>query len=84
MPVDFSQGEPSIYVLHWAVHNDGRGPRATKVASRQVGETYTMRICPLSEHPLGKPVGTMTQFNDFDDLLAPIFASTDLAGERAF
>lgn len=84
LPVDFSKGEPSIHVLHWAVHNDGRGPRATKVASRRIGDTFVMRICPLAEHPLGKPVGTMTQFNDFDDLLAPIFVSTDLAGERAF
>lgn len=84
LPVDLSKGEPSIYVLHWAVHNDGRGPRATKVTSRQVGETYAMRICPLSEHPLGKPVGTMTQFNDFNDLLAPMFVATNLAEERAF
>lgn len=84
LPVDLSKGGPSIYVLHWAVHNDGRGPRATTVTSRQVGETYAMRICPLSEHPLGKPVGTMTQFNDFNDLLAPMFVATNLAEERAF
>jgi hypothetical protein len=84
LPVDFSKGEPSIYVLHWAVHNDGHGPRATKVTSRQVGETYTMRICPLSEHPLNEPLGTMTQFNDFNDFLAPVFVATNLPDERSF
>jgi hypothetical protein len=84
LPVDLSKGEPSIYVLHWAVHNDGHGPRATKVTSRQVGETYAMRICPLSEHPLNEPLGTMTQFNDFNDFLAPVFVATNLIEERSF
>jgi len=84
LPVDLSKGEPSIYVLHWAVHNDGHGPRATKVTSRQIGETYAMRLCPLSEHPLNKPLGTMTQFNDFDDLLAPIFVASNLLEERSY
>lgn len=84
LPVDLSKGEPSIYVLHWAVHNDGHGPRATKVTSRQIGETYAMRICPLSEHPLNEPLGTMTRFNDFDDFLAPIFVASNLLEERSF
>ena len=84
LPVDLSKGEPAIYVLHWAVHNDGQGPRATKVTSRQVGETYAMRISPLSEHPLNGPLGTMTQFNDFDDFLAPIFVASNLLEERAY
>jgi hypothetical protein len=84
LPVDLSKGEPSIYVLHWAVHNDGHGPRATKVTSRQIGETYAMRICPLSEHPLNEPLGTMTQFNDFDDFLAPIFVASNFLEERSF
>jgi hypothetical protein len=43
-----------------------------------------MRISPLSEHPLNGPLGTMTQFNDFDDFLAPIFVASNLLEERAY
>jgi len=84
LPVDLSKGEPSIDVLHWTVHNDGSGPRATKVSSRQVGESYSMRLCLLSEHPLNEPLKTMTQFNDFDDFLAPVFVASNLLEERSF
>ena len=74
----------TIYVLHWAVHNNGKGPRATRVASWKLGGTYDMQLVPLAEHPLKDALGTMTQFNDFDDLLAPIFVSTSFLEERAF
>lgn len=73
----------TIYVLHWAVHNNGNGPMATRIASRRVGETYDMQLVPLAGHPLKDALGTMTQFNDFDDLLAPIFVSTSFLEERA-
>jgi hypothetical protein len=71
-------------VLHWAAHNDGNGPRATKVSSRQIGESYSMRLCLLSEHPLNEPLKTMTQFNDFDDFLAPVFVASNFLEERSF
>ncbi len=77
-------GDPVIQVLHWAVHNDGSGPRATRVASREIGETCAMSLCPLSEHPLGEPLGTMTRFDDFNDFLAPVFVASDLLAERVY
>ena len=80
-----SSGESrTIYVLHWAVHNNGNGPRVTRIASRKVGGIYDMQLIPLAGHPLKDALGTMTQFNDFDDLLAPIFVSTSFLEERAF
>jgi len=77
-------GQSLIYVLHWAVHNDGRGPRHTRVSARKIGDTFTMQLAPLSEHPLSGPLATMRQFNDFNDFLAPVFVATDFLGERTF
>jgi hypothetical protein len=74
----------TIYVLHWAVHNDGNGPRATQVASWKVGGIHDMQLVPLAGHPLKDALGTMTQFNDFDDWLAPIFVSTRFLEEREY
>lgn len=75
---------PTIYVLHWAVHNSGSGPRATHIASRKVGETFAMKLVPLAAHPLEKALGTMVQFNDFDDFMAPVFLATNFLEERAY
>ncbi len=75
-------GGPILHVLHWSVHNNGSGPRATRVAARPVGGTFAMSLLPLSEHPLGEAVGTMARFDDFDDFLAPLFAAADLPAER--
>ncbi len=75
---------PVIYVLHWAVHNSGKGPSATRINSRKVGETYAMKLVPLAGHPLEKALGTMVQFNGFDDFMAPIFLSTSFLEERSF
>lgn len=76
-------GIPVVYVLHWAIHNNGSGPRATGVSARRVGETFDMRVCPLASHPLGKVLGTMVQFNDFDDFTAPVFLAENFLEERA-
>lgn len=88
LPASSTPGEateaPTIYVLHWAVHNNGAGPRATGITSRKVGETYAMKLIPLAEHPLEKALGTMVQFNDFDDFMAPVFLTTNFLEERAF
>lgn len=78
------ESSPLIYVLHWAVHNNGTGPRATRIASRKEGEVYPMQLLPLAGHPLRDALGTMTQFNDFDDLLAPVFLTTGFLEERAY
>ena len=87
VPADANAGgpveSPAIYVLHWAVHNSGAGPRATRIATRKVGETYAMKLIPLSAHPLEKALGTMVQFNDFDDFMAPVFVATNFLEERA-
>lgn len=77
-------GIPVIYVLHWAVHNNGSGPKPTGIANRRVGETFTMQVCPLSSHPLEKALGTMVQFNDFDDFTAPVFLAKNFLEERAY
>jgi hypothetical protein len=41
-----------------------------------------MRLSPLAGHPLGEPLSTMPQFNDFNDFLAPIFLASDFLEER--
>lgn len=79
-----SGGIPVIYVLHWAVHNNGSGPKPTAIATRRVGETFTMQVCPLTSHPLEKALGTMVQFNDFDDFTAPVFLTNNFLEERAY
>lgn len=84
LPVDLSKGAPVVYVLHWTVHNAGQGPLATRVAAREIGGTYRMRLNLLSEHPLGPPLGTMPRFDDFNDFGAPVFVAADLLAERAF
>lgn len=82
VPPALDGGGPIVQVLHWSVHNNGTGPRATRVATRPVGGTFAMSLLPLSEHPLGEAVGTMARFDDFDDFLAPVFAAADLPAER--
>lgn len=82
--IDPATNEATIYVLHWAVHNNGTGPRATSVSARPIGEVLTMRICPITGHPLGETLATMPQFNDFDDFLAPLFLTENLLEERSF
>lgn len=77
-------GIPVVYVLHWAVHNNGSGPRPTGIATRRIGETFTMEVCPLASHPLEKALGTMVQFNDFDDFTAPVFLAKNFLEERAY
>ena len=80
--IDPATDEATIHVLHWAVHNDGTGPRATAVAGRGIGQIVSMRLSPLAGHPLGEPLSTMPQFNDFNDFLAPIFLASDFLEER--
>ncbi len=74
----------TVYVLHWAVHNKGDGPALTRVTTRKSGESFKMDLTPLKEHPLKHTIGTIYQFNEFDDFLAPVFVSIDLYGERTF
>lgn len=81
--IDPARDEATIYVLHWAVHNNGTGPRATAVAGREIGQVVPMRLCPLSGHPLGEPLATMPQFNDFNDFLAPVFLASNFLEERS-
>lgn len=82
--IDPATDEALLYVLHWAVHNQGSGPRLTSVSARPVGQVVSMRISPLSGHPLGEPLATMPQFNDFNDFLAPIFLASNFLDERSF
>ena len=71
-----------VYVLHWTVHNPGKGPKSTKVAKREIDTRTTMELAAMEDHPLGAALGTMPQFNQFDDFLAPIFVSKDIMLER--
>ena len=71
-----------VYVLHWTVHNSGTGPKSTKVAKREIDTRTTMELAAMEDHPLGAALGTMPQFNQFDDFLAPIFVSKDIMLER--
>lgn len=73
-----------VYVLHWTAHNDGRGASTTKVASWKEGRSVKLDLTPLDSHPLRKALGTMRQYNDFDDFDAPIFVSANLLDERKF
>lgn len=82
--VDPATDEATIHVLHWAVHNNGSGPRATSVSARGVGQVVPMRIRPLDSDPLSAPLATMPRFDDFDDFLAPVFLAADFLEERSF
>jgi hypothetical protein len=73
-----------VYVLHWTAHNDGRGASTTRVASWKEGRSVKLELTPLNSHPLRKALGTMRQYNDFDDFEAPIFVSANLLDERKF
>jgi hypothetical protein len=82
--IDPATDEATIYILHWVVHNNGSGPRATAVAGRGIGQVVSMRITPLNGHPLAGPLATMPQFNDFNDFLAPVFLAANFPEERSF
>lgn len=73
-----------VYVLHWTAHNDGKGAATTRVASWKEGSTVKLKLTPLDDHPLRKALGTMRQYNDFDDFDAPIFVASNLLDERRY
>ncbi len=75
---------PVIQVLHWTAHNDGFGPRITRIGNSRIGDTSRMTLMPIDSHPLGEALGTMPRFDDFNDFLAPIFVARDLLSERVF
>lgn len=75
---------PIIQVLHWTTHNDGFGPRMTRIGNSRIGDTSKMTLIPIDSHPLGEALGTMPRFDDFNDFLAPIFVARDLLSERVF
>lgn len=81
---DPTSGDYFVQVLHWAVHNDGSGPRATRLANLPLGEISFATLCPLEKHPLAGPLSTMPRFDDLNDFGAPIFVAADLLEERRF
>jgi hypothetical protein len=81
---DAASGEYFVQVLHWAVHNDGSGPRATRTAQRAVGDLSFATLCPLDKHPLAGPLSTMARFDEINDFEAPVFVAADLVEERRF
>lgn len=84
VPIPSDGSAPEIQVLHWSVHNDGSGPRMTRIASDPVGTTREMTLLPIEAHPQGESLGTMARFDDFNDFLSPLFLAQDLMNERSF
>ena len=83
LQVNAASGKSIIYVLHWSVHNDGAGPRPTRITSREIGQSYMMPLYPLASHPLEKALGTMVQFNDFNDFDAPVYIAANFVEESS-
>lgn len=71
-----------VQVLHWALHNAGKGAALTKVTTWKEGEVKNLKLIPLEEHPLRGTISTIYHFDDFSDFSKPVFVVADVFAER--